>query len=72
MKLTDFLQDVGRPVAFYPSLRRITGSTTATLFLCQLIYWKGKEADKEGWIYNGAILQRAKDRPRQPESRRID
>jgi len=51
MKLTDFIQDAGRPVAFYPSLRRITGSTTATLFLCQLIYWKGKEADADGWIY---------------------
>lgn len=51
MKLTDFLQGVGRPIAYYPSLRRITGSTNATIFLCQLIYWKGKEADPEGWIY---------------------
>ncbi len=51
MKLTDFLSDVGRPVAYYPSLRRITGSTNATIFLCQLIYWKGKEADPAGWIY---------------------
>lgn len=51
MKLTDFLQDVGRPIAFYPSLRKITGSTNATIFLCQLIYWKGKESDPDGWIY---------------------
>lgn len=51
MKLTEFLQDVGKPIAYYPSLRRITGSTNATIFLCQLIYWKGKEADPEGWIY---------------------
>ena len=54
MKLTDFLQDVGRPIAYYPKLRRITGSTNATIFLCQLIYWKGKEADPEGWIYKTA------------------
>jgi hypothetical protein len=51
MRLTDFLTGVGRPVAYYPSLRRITGSTNATIFLCQLIYWKGKEADPNGWLY---------------------
>lgn len=51
MKLTDFLSDVGRPVAYYPSLRRITGSTNATILLCQFIYWKGKEADANGWLY---------------------
>lgn len=51
MKLTEIITDVGRPVAFYPGLRKITGSTTATLFLCQLIYWNGKQADPNGWIY---------------------
>ena len=51
MKLTDFLQDVGRPVAYFPELKRITGSTTATILLCQFIYWRGKEADQDGWLY---------------------
>lgn len=51
MKLTDFLQDVGRPVAYFPKLKRITGSTTATILLCQFIYWRGKEADQDGWLY---------------------
>lgn len=51
MKLTDFLQDVGRPVAYFPKLKRITGSTTATILLCQFIYWRGKEADSDGWLY---------------------
>jgi hypothetical protein len=51
MKLTEFITDVGRPVAFYPGLRKITGATTATLFLCQLIYWEGKQKDPNGWIY---------------------
>jgi len=54
MKLTDFIQDVGRPATYYPSLRKITGSTNATLFLCQLIYWRGKEADPNGWVYKTA------------------
>ena len=51
MKLTDFLSDVGRPIAYYPSLRKITGSTTATILLCQFIYWRGKESDPNGWLY---------------------
>ena len=51
MKLTDFLQDVGRPVAYFPKLKRITGSTTATILLCQFIYWRGKESDGDGWLY---------------------
>ena len=51
MKMSDFLTDVGRPVAYYPGLRKITGSTTATIFFCQFFYWTGKEASKDGWIY---------------------
>lgn len=50
MKLTEFLSDVGRPVAYYPELKKITGSTTATILLCQFIYWRGKEADPDGWL----------------------
>lgn len=51
MKLSDYLLDVGRPVAYYPKLRRITGSTNATIFICQFIYWTGKESAGDGWIY---------------------
>ncbi|MEA4908653.1 MAG: hypothetical protein VB089_13585 [Anaerolineaceae bacterium] len=50
MRITDFIEDVGRPVSFYPGLRRITKSTTGTLLLCQLIYWHGKQQDVNGWI----------------------
>ena len=50
MKLPDLLADAGRPVAYYPRLRLLTGSTNATLLLCQLIYWHGKQRDKDGWI----------------------
>jgi hypothetical protein len=51
MRLSDFLTGVGRPVAYYPGLRRITGSTNATIFICQLVYWTGKESSGDGWIY---------------------
>lgn len=53
MRLSDFLQDIGRPVAFYPSLAFMCGSVNAALFLCQLIYWSGRER-KNGQIYKSA------------------
>lgn len=49
MKLTHYIVDLGRAVAFYPGLRKLTGSTTATILLCQLLYWSDKT--KTGWIY---------------------
>ncbi|RYX82849.1 hypothetical protein EON83_17215 [bacterium] len=51
MKLTDFLEDIGRPVAYYPALARALGGVKQAVFLCQLIYWDGKGANSEGWIY---------------------
>jgi hypothetical protein len=51
MRLSDFIQDVGRLVAYYPGLRQITGSTTATIFICQLIYWTGREIREDKFIY---------------------
>ncbi len=50
MRLSDLLPDPGPPVAYYPRLRPLTGSTNATLFLCQLLYWHGKQRDRHGWI----------------------
>jgi hypothetical protein len=51
MRLTDFLKDAGKIVAFYPGLKRVTGSVTASLLLSQLFYWCDKTKDNEGWIY---------------------
>lgn len=51
MKLTDYITGIGRPVAYYPNLKKITGSTTATILLCQFLYWRGKEYDANGWLY---------------------
>jgi hypothetical protein len=51
MKLSDYLVGVGRPIAYYPGLRKLTGSTNATIFLCQFVYWTGKGDNDDGWIY---------------------
>ena len=51
MRLTDFLTELGSPVAYYPKLTKITGGVKETIFLCQLLYWQGKQGSKDGWIY---------------------
>ena len=51
MKLSDYLVGVGRPIAYYPGLRKLTGSTNVTIFLCQFVYWTGKGDNEDGWIY---------------------
>jgi len=52
MKLSNFIKDVGRIVAYYPGLKKITGSTTATILLSQFLYWTDKTGD--GWIWKSA------------------
>lgn len=51
MQLTDVLQGLGRPVAYYPALRRLCGSVTAVILFDQLLYWSGRGTDPEGWVY---------------------
>ena len=51
MKLSHFLKEVGKPVAYYPELAEFLGSVKESIFLCQFGYWEGKQADKDGWIY---------------------
>lgn len=50
MHLTDYLQRIGKPIAYYPGLVPLTGSVTATIFLCQMLYWKGEEQTPDGWL----------------------
>lgn len=50
MKVSDFIEQAGRPIAYYPEFAKALKSVNATIFLCQLLYWKGKEK-KNGWIY---------------------
>jgi hypothetical protein len=50
MKLGTLLQEVGHPVAYFAGLTPITGGVTATLLLCQLYYWTGKQQNPDGWI----------------------
>ena len=51
MKLSEFLSDVGRPVAFYPTLVKAFGDRNEAIFICQMAYWRGKGESEDGWIY---------------------
>ena len=53
MKLTNYIIDMGRVVAYYPNLKKVTGSTTASILLCQFLYWIDKT--KTGWIYKDSF-----------------
>lgn len=53
-KATSYMSNFGRPVAFYSELTRVTGSTNATLLLCQLIYWSDKTKAKDGWVWKNS------------------
>lgn len=54
MKLSEFLTDLGRPVAYYPNLARALQDVKEAIFVCQMAYWKGKEQDPDGWIYKSS------------------
>lgn len=51
MKPTELLTELGRPIAYYPGLKKIVrDSTVAAILLSQLFYWRGKEGDPNGWL----------------------
>ncbi len=54
MKLTDLLLEVGRPIAYYPSIAKALGSVNAALLVCQLTYWCGKEHNPKLGIHKTA------------------
>lgn len=40
-----------RPIAYHPILARFCGGVAPALFLSQLLYWRDKARDPEGWVY---------------------
>jgi len=56
MKLSNYIIDVGRPIAYYPELKKVTGSTTSSILLCQLLYWSDRIKDsRDGWIFKDSL-----------------
>ncbi len=55
LQISKSLRIVGKPIAFYPEIAKKIGSINATIFLCQFLYWEGKQECKERWIYKSQI-----------------
>jgi hypothetical protein len=51
MRFTDYLDDVGRAVAYYPNMARALGTIEAAIFFAQLFYWQDKCGDEELGVY---------------------
>lgn len=69
MKLSQFLDNLGQVVAYYPALAPLLGGARATVFFCQLFYWT---QDDDGWIKRDAAqIEKATglDRPDQTAAR---
>ncbi|MCE1227359.1 MAG: hypothetical protein LWW87_12900 [Geobacteraceae bacterium] len=49
MKLSDFLRRSVRQIQYYPALRPLLGSATATIFFGQALYWSDKT--EAGWFW---------------------
>ena len=49
MKITEIIEEIGRPVAYYPRLAKVFGIKESIL-LSQLLYWKGKEYEPKKGI----------------------
>lgn len=43
-----------RPIAFNPAFKRITGRTSAAVWLSQVYYWSKRTSNPDGWFYKTA------------------
>lgn len=70
MKLSEALTQLGHPVAYYPTLCRVFGMEES-VFIAQLVYWTGKQADADGWIYKTSDEMREETGLSYEQQRRI-
>lgn len=49
MKLSEYLERVGKPVAYFPAMAcALGGDVNTAVYLCQFVFWEGKERDHRG------------------------
>jgi hypothetical protein len=51
LRFAEFVRNSGSPVAYYPRLAIALGGVKEAVFICQLLYWEGKQSDSERWIH---------------------
>lgn len=53
MNIFDYMQDVGRPIAYYPRMAHFFGSVNASIMFSQLFYWQDRTTNELG-VYKTA------------------
>ncbi|PXW28237.1 hypothetical protein [Paraburkholderia caballeronis] len=56
VRLSDFLDSIGHPVAYYPALAAPLGGINAAILFCQLYYWSKRATDDRGVFKTQAQL----------------
>src|SRR5215471_8582488 len=51
LRFAEFVRNSGSPVAYYPRLAIALGGVKEAVFVCQLLYWEGKQSDSDRWIH---------------------
>jgi hypothetical protein len=59
MRFAEFVRNSGSPVAYYPRLAMALGGVKEAVFVCQLLYWEGKQSDSDRWIHKSLEEVRA-------------
>ena len=60
MKIGLFLGNLGNPAIYYPTLGKITGGVTASIFLCQLLQWQAQQSNSGEWVKtNSSEIEKA-------------
>jgi hypothetical protein len=60
MKIGIFLGNLGNPAIYYPTLGKITGGVTASIFLCQLLQWQAQQSKSGEWVKtNSSEIEKA-------------
>ena len=50
MRLSTYLHDLGRTVAYHPALSPLLGGVTSTVLFCQLFWWTPEDPASDGWF----------------------
>jgi hypothetical protein len=59
MRFAEFVRNSGSPVAYYPRLAIALGGVNEAVFVCQLLYWEGKQSNPQRWIHKSVEEVRA-------------
>jgi hypothetical protein len=59
MRFAEFVRNSGSPVDYYPRLAIALGGVKEAVFVCQLLYWEGKQSDPQRWIHKSLEEVRA-------------